>query len=139
MAAFSLHLYGLVFSFTSLVKDRALLAAEVMREYDEKVSLQCSGASSAAILTPRLTFPHYVVRLATGDARSARCLCHDISSGDDLPIRLDGSFVLDYRSTASSSSFEAYQPEQRRCDEYGQSSSPSGQSRWAKESTPGRI
>lgn len=52
MAGMSAQSYLLSLSFEGLVKDRALLAAEVMREYDEKVrsrrNVRCCSSNSSA-------------------------------------------------------------------------------------------
>lgn len=60
-------------SFTILVRDKEIIAAEVMREYNDGVSLLCSRWH------PVLT---RLVCASTGESYSQGCGCHDSSGGD---------------------------------------------------------
>lgn len=66
-------MWGLTQSFTVLIRDKEIIAAEVMREYNDGVSVLCSW------WRPVLT---RLVCISTDKSYSQRCGCHDSSSGD---------------------------------------------------------
>lgn len=82
------HLVLLATLFSGLVKDKTILAAEVMHEYDEKVSrdiVRAHAGLGVLTLCDSLKMP---VCPTPRDAFSSRCLCPDFAGRDHQSKRL---------------------------------------------------
>lgn len=82
------HLVLLATLFSGLVKDKTILAAEVMHEYDEKVSrgtVRAHAGLDVLTLCDSLTMS---VCPTPRDAFSSRCLCPDFAGRNDQSKRL---------------------------------------------------
>lgn len=80
MCAVGVQTSLLVQAYEGLVKDRAILAAEVMHEYNEGVS--CHLAFQGRTFFADMIFIYISVRVSANECREERCRCHDASIGD---------------------------------------------------------
>jgi hypothetical protein len=78
MCAVGVQTSLLVQAYEGLVKDRAILAAEVMHEYNEGVS--CCWVFQGRTFPTDMIF--ISVRVSANEYREERCRCHDASIGD---------------------------------------------------------